>query len=637
MGVTGLLRLVQPYSETKPVSAFSGQTLGVDAFSWLHRAAICCAEQLVRGEHPTRLIQSIDNRVRVYERHNIGLYFVFDGAPLKMKERIVAQRRKARDEAKAGAERSVGGSSASSAFMKRAIDITSDHAAMVMAYLKARGIRFVVAPYEADAQLVYLEKMGYVDGIVSEDSDLLVFGAQRLLTKADAHSGQAVEVNAGKFPPNLACTRRLRALAIVSGCDYSPGIAGFGPIKAQKIVDANEGDLELVLGYMKRIDKCDAEFVELARNANAAFMFQRVWDPKRAVMTYLNSPEADVVAANHTLSEPVAPSTPSSTNDTTNALMTPALPVVKTESASLISQGDAQSEQLLGDHVIGALLPRPTAHRLAVGLIDPRNFERALSVQPHINAFVAKLTPYKPAKPHKLGTPLGVKKEVNRRLNITPEGSVSQFFKPANTAKFTPAKITTSNFASDDKENVPYYSSSATSTGTTSASSASSSTSIGAASRTSTTTSSSSISSNSTTDSIKRSYGIHSDERAKLMRTGAPLASSENTLLITPTRPSNAHKQQPDTLLTPTRAHSTPGDSSARRRLAFGPKLPAGGGGPMEKVIERGGAFGPTLNDDNNTNPPARPLPTSNTLEQEEPQRTRRPVAGMFSKFVFRG
>lgn len=622
MGVTGLLRLVQPYSESLPVSAFSGQTLGVDAFSWLHRAAICCAEQLVRGEHPTRLIQSIDNRVRVYERHNVGLYFVFDGAPLKMKERIVAQRRKARDEAKAGAERSAGGS-ASSAFMKRAIDITSDHAAMVMAYLKARGIKFVVAPYEADSQLVYLEKMGYIDAIISEDSDMLVFGAQKLLTKADAHSGQAVEVNAAKFPPNLACTKRLRALAIVSGCDYSPGIPGFGPIKAQKIVDANEGDLELVLAYLKRIDKCDNEFMELARNANAAFMFQRVWDPKKAVMTYLNSPEAEVVAANHTLSEPLTPSTPS---HTVNGISSPV--VVKTESSPALNGnsmgGNAMGDQLLGDHVIGALLPRPTAHRLAVGLLDPRNFERALSVQPHINAFVSKLTPYKPAKPHKLGTPLGVKKEVNRRLNVTPQGSVSQYFKPTNTAKFTPAKTAIGKATLDDKENAPYYGSSSANLPSNTSTSAST---------TLSTDTRSSVS--STNDTIKRSFEAHSQERAKLLRTRAPMASSEPTLLITPTRPSSAQTQY-DSPLTPTRAQSTPGDSLARRRMAFGPKL---SGGPIDKVIERR-AFGPTLHDpaaNSNNNSQNRPLSNADFPEPEESERVRKPVAGMFSKFVFRG
>lgn len=45
---------------------------------------------------------------------------------------------------------------------------------------------YVVAPYEADAQLAYLERIGIVDGIITEDSDLLVFGCKTVLFKMDA-------------------------------------------------------------------------------------------------------------------------------------------------------------------------------------------------------------------------------------------------------------------------------------------------------------------------------------------------------------------------------------------------------------------------------------------------------------------
>lgn len=49
-----------------------------------------------------------------------------------------------------------------------------------MQILKSENIEFVVAPYEADAQLAYLsnleeEKNGIV-AVISEDSDLLAYG-----------------------------------------------------------------------------------------------------------------------------------------------------------------------------------------------------------------------------------------------------------------------------------------------------------------------------------------------------------------------------------------------------------------------------------------------------------------------------
>jgi 5'-3' exonuclease len=46
--------------------------------------------------------------------------------------------------------------------------------------LKAEEVAYVVAPYEADAQLCFLEREGFVDGIITEDSDLLVFGCRQV-------------------------------------------------------------------------------------------------------------------------------------------------------------------------------------------------------------------------------------------------------------------------------------------------------------------------------------------------------------------------------------------------------------------------------------------------------------------------
>lgn len=46
--------------------------------------------------------------------------------------------------------------------------------------LRAENIEYVVAPYEADAQLFFLEREGIVDGIITEDSDLLVFGCKKV-------------------------------------------------------------------------------------------------------------------------------------------------------------------------------------------------------------------------------------------------------------------------------------------------------------------------------------------------------------------------------------------------------------------------------------------------------------------------
>jgi exonuclease-1 len=49
-----------------------------------------------------------------------------------------------------------------------------------MQALKRRGVEFIVAPYEADAQMAYLATNGLVDVVITEDSDLLTYGCPRV-------------------------------------------------------------------------------------------------------------------------------------------------------------------------------------------------------------------------------------------------------------------------------------------------------------------------------------------------------------------------------------------------------------------------------------------------------------------------
>jgi hypothetical protein len=46
--------------------------------------------------------------------------------------------------------------------------------------LEEAGVRYVVAPYEADAQLAYMSVKGMVDVVITEDSDAIPYGCRRV-------------------------------------------------------------------------------------------------------------------------------------------------------------------------------------------------------------------------------------------------------------------------------------------------------------------------------------------------------------------------------------------------------------------------------------------------------------------------
>lgn len=52
--------------------------------------------------------------------------------------------------------------------------------------LQEKGVEFVVAPYEADAQMAYLCRTLAVDAVITEDSDLIAYGCPRVRPRLPA-------------------------------------------------------------------------------------------------------------------------------------------------------------------------------------------------------------------------------------------------------------------------------------------------------------------------------------------------------------------------------------------------------------------------------------------------------------------
>ncbi|XP_068726470.1 exonuclease 1-like [Montipora capricornis] len=63
----------------------------------------------------------------------------------------------------------------------RAVASGVEHS-MVLGFIeicRQKSIDYVVAPYEADAELAFLLKQGHADFVISEDSDLLAYGCKK--------------------------------------------------------------------------------------------------------------------------------------------------------------------------------------------------------------------------------------------------------------------------------------------------------------------------------------------------------------------------------------------------------------------------------------------------------------------------
>ena len=84
--------------------------------------------------------------------------------------------------------------------------------------LKERGVEFLVAPYEADAQMAYLALHGDVHAVITEDSDLLVYGCPRVGSLYTAYHYISISPLSGG-----ANSQRLFSDSVQAGQEWSGG------------------------------------------------------------------------------------------------------------------------------------------------------------------------------------------------------------------------------------------------------------------------------------------------------------------------------------------------------------------------------------------------------------------------------
>ncbi|GAA6064700.1 hypothetical protein JCM10212_000117 [Sporobolomyces blumeae] len=296
MGISGLLPLLKEITVPRHVSEFKGKTLAVDAYVWLHRGAYGCAEELAMGKPTIKYVNYAMHRVRMLKYYGVEPYVVFDGGllPSKMGTEGDRERRRTDALARGNAFLAEGKTSQARECFVKAVDVTPAMAYQLIKALRQEGVRYVVAPYEADPQLAYLEKRGLVDGIITEDSDLLVFGCRLVLFKLDGE-GRCVSIRRDDFAQCREydfsgwTDREFRQMAILSGCDYLESIVGLGLKTAYRLMRKYK-TAEKVVQFVRLEGQLTVprNYVYEFRRAELTFLHQRVFDPVERCLVHLS-------------------------------------------------------------------------------------------------------------------------------------------------------------------------------------------------------------------------------------------------------------------------------------------------------------------------------------------------------------
>ena len=251
------------------LSQFAGKRFAVDLSIIMNQCLRSDIDKLASTCNPVyKCINMLQNVINVhlgFVRAGIIPVYVFDGIAPLVKNLTKEKRKNTRLQAgadweqlkqkvTANADDVITGEElkkATAARMKMAHPTASDHAA-VLEWMKANSIEVYGSLFEADQQMIQLEKDGIVDGIISEDGDIIILGAQFVLGRRTRRGGQPYYKpyrrdtfmdDTNPFQSKVCqYPEHIYDIALLLGNDYFPRVTGNGPatVLGSRIGDAKD-------------------------------------------------------------------------------------------------------------------------------------------------------------------------------------------------------------------------------------------------------------------------------------------------------------------------------------------------------------------------------------------------------------
>uniref|UniRef100_A0A6N2KFC9 Exonuclease 1 n=1 Tax=Salix viminalis TaxID=40686 RepID=A0A6N2KFC9_SALVM len=294
MGIQGLLPLLKSIMVPIHIKELEGCSVAVDTYSWLHKGALSCSTQLCKGLPTSRHIEYCMHRVNLLRHYGVKPVLVFDGGLLPMKIEQENKRARTRKEnlVRAIEHESNGNSAAAYECYQKAVDISPSIAHELIQVLRKENVLYVVAPYEADAQMTFLSVSKQVDAVITEDSDLIPFGCHRIIFKMDKY-GQGVEFQNSRLQQNKDISfvgftnEMLLEMCIFSGCDYQQSLPGMGLKRAHALITKFKSYDKVIKHLRYSTMSVPPLYEESFKKAILTFRHQRVYDPTMKDIVHL--------------------------------------------------------------------------------------------------------------------------------------------------------------------------------------------------------------------------------------------------------------------------------------------------------------------------------------------------------------
>lgn len=175
-----------------------------------------------------------------YLSMNIELIFIFDGKPPSIKSDTIKDRKNKSDNAKIKMETAVTQEDKDK-YEKASLRLTKEMIDDVKKLLNLMGVSYIHPQGEGEAYAAELCRIGYVDYVLTEDMDTLVYGCPKLITNCKDKSIKRKDIvsifdynqiiNGFELTPD-----QFIEFCILCGCDYCDSVSKIGNITALKLI-----------------------------------------------------------------------------------------------------------------------------------------------------------------------------------------------------------------------------------------------------------------------------------------------------------------------------------------------------------------------------------------------------------------
>ena len=253
MGIKNLLKLMTQKGNLvieKTNEDYIGTKIAIDISILIYQVVISIRNtgtdlKNKEGEITSHILGLFNKTIVLLEKGVIPI-FVFDGKPPALKSKVLQNRKNIRKKAALKLENAVT-EKEKIKYFKRSVSISKEQMEQCRELLDLMGIPYVQAPEEADSQCAYLNKKGLVDAVLTEDMDILTFGAPKIVRNLSSFHKNPIEIELNNILTSLNLNHdEFIELCILLGCDYSGHISSINCSDIYDFYDKNRDFIETI-------------------------------------------------------------------------------------------------------------------------------------------------------------------------------------------------------------------------------------------------------------------------------------------------------------------------------------------------------------------------------------------------------